>query len=128
MPDCFRLSIGLGIGAAHKPEYGRHLPLSSKRTKVFARGCWLRVFNAVCSEVASKCANRTFCCFWIILHKRITIEQRDLRLFGALDASASALTMRSIAASTRFRTSSLNVRTFSLMIASSGITFSFVPA
>ena len=36
--------------------------------------------------------------------------------------------MRSIAASTRFRTPSSNVRTFSLIIASSGMTFSFVPA
>jgi hypothetical protein len=45
-------------------------------------------------------------------------------LRGAPDASASAFTMRSIAASTRARTPSSKVRTFSLMIASSGITFS----
>ena len=36
--------------------------------------------------------------------------------------------MRLIAASTRVRTSSLNVRTFSLMTASSGMTFSLSPA
>ena len=36
--------------------------------------------------------------------------------------------MRSIAASTRLRTPSSKVRTLSLMIASSGMTFSFVPA
>jgi hypothetical protein len=38
------------------------------------------------------------------------------------------LTIRSMAASTRLRTPASNVRTLSLMIASSGITFSFVPA
>ena len=47
---------------------------------------------------------------------------------GAPDAAASALTIRSIAASTRVRTPSSNVRTFNLMTASSGMTFSFVPA
>src|SRR5579864_1527891 len=48
--------------------------------------------------------------------------------FGAPDASASAFTIRSIAASTCLRTPSSKVRTFNLIIASSGITFSFVPA
>ena len=47
---------------------------------------------------------------------------------GAPEAAASALTIRSIAASTRLRTPSSKVRTFSLMIASSGMTFSLVPA
>src|SRR5207302_962208 len=47
---------------------------------------------------------------------------------GDPDAKASALTMRSIEASTRLRTPSLKVRTFSLIVASSGITFSLVPA
>ena len=47
---------------------------------------------------------------------------------GAPEASASALTIRSMAASTRFRTPTSKVRTFSLMSASSGITFSLVPA
>ena len=47
---------------------------------------------------------------------------------GAPEAAASALTIRLIAASTRLRTSSSKVRTLSLMTASSGITFSFVPA
>ena len=47
---------------------------------------------------------------------------------GAPEAAASALTIRSIAASTRLRTPASKVRTFSLMIASSGMTFSFVPA
>jgi hypothetical protein len=47
---------------------------------------------------------------------------------GAPDAAASAFAMRSIAASTRLRTLSSNVRTFNLINASSGIMFSFVPA
>ena len=48
--------------------------------------------------------------------------------FGAPDAAASALTIRVIAARTRVRTSSSNVRTFSFMTASSGMTFSLSPA
>ena len=41
---------------------------------------------------------------------------------GAPDAAASAFTIRSIASSTRLRTPSSKVRTFSSMMASSGIT------
>jgi hypothetical protein len=47
---------------------------------------------------------------------------------GAPEAAASALTIRSIAASTRLRTPSSKLRTLSLMTASSGMTFSLVPA
>jgi hypothetical protein len=47
---------------------------------------------------------------------------------GAPDACASASTIRLIASSTWVRTASSKVRTFSLMTASSGMTFSFVPA
>ena len=47
---------------------------------------------------------------------------------GAPEAAASALTIRSMAASTRLRTSSSKVRTLSLRSASSGMMFSFVPA
>src|SRR2546427_11960790 len=60
------LSICLRIGAAHKPEDGRHLPLNSKRAKIFARSSWLSVFHSIRWEVASKRVNRTFCCLWII--------------------------------------------------------------
>src|SRR5439155_26974307 len=74
------LSIRLRIGAAHKPEDGRHLPLSSKRAKVFTRSSWLSVFHSICGEVASKRVNRTFCSLLIILHKCVTVERRDLRL------------------------------------------------
>ena len=47
---------------------------------------------------------------------------------GAPEASDSALTIRLIASSTRCRTASSKVRTLSLITASSGITFSLVPA
>jgi hypothetical protein len=48
--------------------------------------------------------------------------------FGAPDARASASTIRLIAPSTCSRTSSSKARTFNLIVASSGMTFSFVPA
>src|SRR4029077_9556132 len=72
--------VRLGIGAAHKPEDRRYLPLSSKRAKIFTRGSWLSVFHAVRREVAAKCIDSTLCRLWIILHKCVTVERSDLRL------------------------------------------------
>src|SRR6478752_7538678 len=72
--------ISLRLGGTHKPEYRRHLPLSAKRAKIFARSSWLSVLYAVRREVASKGFDCAFCCLWIILHKGVTIERRDLRL------------------------------------------------
>ena len=77
--NCARLlSLGicLWIGAAHKPEDRRYLPLSSKRAKIFARGGWLSVFHAVRWEVASKCIYSTLCRFRIILHKCVSVERQ----------------------------------------------------
>src|SRR5581483_6774511 len=58
---CF--GIRVRIGAAHKPEYRRNVPLSSERAKIFTRGSWLSIFHAVRSEVVAKCFDCAFCCF-----------------------------------------------------------------
>jgi hypothetical protein len=97
--------LGFGIdrriGAAYKPKYRGHLPLGAKRSEILARGRRPSLTNVLDAEMPAKRGHDALGRIPIVDVERITIQRRDSGFRGAPEASASALTIRSLAKYTR---------------------------
>ena len=127
-PVFFGLGIYLRIVSSKEPVHRGTCHSAPKHPKSS-----LAIVGFVCStEPSGKFCRNASTTFSVVSGSFVTDEYRSSGTisggFGAPAAVASALTIRSMAASTCLRTPSSMVRTFNLMIASSGMTFSFVPA
>src|SRR5271163_2782919 len=71
--------VDIGIGAAHKPKYGRNVPFGSERSEVLARRRWAGLPDALGGEVSAKGVDYALARLRIIHVEGIMIQRRDLR-------------------------------------------------
>ena len=109
----FGFRVRIWVGPANQPENGWRVPLGSERSKVLAGPRRSSLPDAVGREISAERINDARTRLRVIHIQRVAVQCRYLRRSRAPDAAASAFTIRSMAASTRFRTPASNVRTLS---------------